>query len=67
MLLLVQVQLLQPHLELDEGLNQLQAVSSYETDGQMLCAELRSCLPKPPHPTSNPDWACSHPSHPVAA
>lgn len=28
MLLLVQVQLLQPHLELDERLNQLQVVSS---------------------------------------
>lgn len=27
MLLLMQVQLLQPHLELDEGLNQVQAVS----------------------------------------
>lgn len=64
MLLLVQVQLLQPHLELDEGLNQLQAVSGYEKDGQMLWAELRSRLPKPPRPTSNPDWACLSPFSP---
>lgn len=32
MLLFMQIQLLQPHLELDEWLNQLQAVSSYKRE-----------------------------------
>lgn len=54
MLLLVQVQLLQPYLELDEGLNQLQAVSGCKRDGQMLRAELGRHLPKPPHPAPAP-------------
>lgn len=64
MLLLVQVQLLQPYLELDEGLNQLQAVSGCKRDGQMLRVELGSRLPKPPCPAPDPDGARFSPFSP---
>lgn len=53
MFLLMQVQLLQPHLELDEGLDQLQAVSSYKREWPDAVGrtEEAPCLTLTPRPT----------------
>lgn len=66
MLFLMQIQLLEPHLELDEWLNQIQAVSSYEREWPD--AVLRTEEP-PLHPTPLPTLTGldSCPFLPVAA
>lgn len=59
MFLFMQVQLLQPNLELDERLNQLQGVSSYER-------EWSGTMRKPEEPSTPPPTPAG-PAIPVVA
>lgn len=63
MLFLMQVQFLQTDLELDERLNQVQTVSSYEREWSDAVGRTEE-TPIAPHPTSHPDQAWPLPFSP---